>query len=158
MSLITKFKKLNKDNKGFSLIEILTVVAILSVFVVVLVPAFVGHIGESKLDRDYTKFDSITNAIRTACAEPEVKNEVITKAGGDPLEIVFSISADGKINFENGTMGGQSIANTYMWNNIYQSTGFEYQVASTEHYGKKLIFTIPIKEAYSTWQCSYQIE
>lgn len=150
-------KKLTKNNKGFSLIELLAVVAILSIFVIVLVPSFINHVGESKLDRDITKFESINNAIRTACAEPEVENEVRRIAGGDPLNIVFKISADGKITFENGTMGGQPIQNTYMWNNVYQTIGFDYQVAATEHYGKTLTFTIPLKELNQTWQCSYKI-
>lgn len=150
-------KKLSKNKKGFSLIELLAVVAILSIFVIVLVPSFITHIGESKLDRDNTKFESINNAIRTACAEPEVENEVERIAGGDPLKIVFKISADGKITFENGTMGGQPIINTYMWNNIYQTIEFEYEVASTEYHGKTLTFTIPIKQANKTWQCSYAI-
>ena len=99
---MTAIKKMIKNKKGFSLVELLAVVAILSVFIVVLVPSFINHIGESKLERDYTKFDSINTAIRTACAEPEVENEVIAKAGGDPLKIVFQISNDGKIVFENG--------------------------------------------------------
>lgn len=150
-------KKLAKNNKGFSLIELLAVVAILSIFVIVLVPSFINHIGESKLDRDNTKFESINTAIRTACAEPEVENEVERIAGGDPLNIVFKISADGKITFANGTMGGYPIADTYMWNNIYQTIEFEYQVAATEHYGKTLTFTIPLKQDNKTWQCSYKI-
>lgn len=150
-------EKLSKNKKGFSLIELLAVVAILSVFVVVLVPSFINHIGESKLDKDHTKFESINTAIRTALAEPEVENEVIRQAGGDPLKIIFKISADGKITFENGTMGGKPIANTYMWNNIYQTVGFDYQVSATEYYGKTLTFTIPIKEVNKTWQCSYAV-
>ena len=154
---MTAIKKMIKNKKGFSLVELLAVVAILSVFIVVLVPSFINHIGESKLERDYTKFDSINTAIRTACAEPEVENEVIAKAGGDPLKIVFQISNDGKIVFENGTMAGQPIANTYLWTNIYQTIEFEYQVASTEHYGKTLTFTIPVKEMNQTWKCSYTI-
>lgn len=151
------FKSLSKNQKGFSLIELLAVVAILSIFVVVLVPSFINHIGESKLDRDNTKFESINNAIRTACAEPEVENEVIRLAGEDPLHIVFKISSDGKITFENGTMRGQPFANTYMWNNIYQTVGFDYECAATEYHGKTLTFTIPLKEDNKTWQCSYEI-
>ena len=45
---MTAIKKMIKNKKGFSLVELLAVVAILSVFIVVLVPSFINHIGESK--------------------------------------------------------------------------------------------------------------
>lgn len=47
-------KKLNKNNKGFSLVELLVVIAIMVVLIGVVAPSLLGNIEKSKRSKGYT--------------------------------------------------------------------------------------------------------
>ncbi len=61
-------KKLNKDNKGFSLVELLVVIAIMVVLVGVIAPTLLGNIEKSREARDIQSLDSIAAAIQSSFA------------------------------------------------------------------------------------------
>lgn len=62
-------KKLNKDNKGFSLVELLVVIAILVVLVGVVAPTLLNNIEKSKEAKDVQALDSIASAVQSALAD-----------------------------------------------------------------------------------------
>ena len=64
-------KKLNKDNKGFSLVELLVVIAIMVVLVGVLAPTLLGNIEKSRVSSDIQVLDSIAGAIQSAIGSDE---------------------------------------------------------------------------------------
>lgn len=59
-------KKLNKDNKGFSLVELLVVIAIMVVLVGVLAPSLLSNIEKSRVAKDIQNLDNIAGAIQDA--------------------------------------------------------------------------------------------
>ena len=61
-------KKLNKNNKGFSLVELLVVIAIMVVLVGVIAPTLLGNIEKSREARDIQSLDSIAAAIQSSFA------------------------------------------------------------------------------------------
>lgn len=61
-------KKLNKDNKGFSLVELLVVIAIMVVLVGVLAPTLLGNIEKSRVSSDIQTLDSVASAIQNTLA------------------------------------------------------------------------------------------
>ena len=61
------FKKLKKNEKGFTLVELIVVIAILGVLAALIVPRIVGNVGEATLERE------VANA-RTLASEITVYN------------------------------------------------------------------------------------
>jgi type IV pilus assembly protein PilA len=57
-------KKMN--NKGFSLIELIIVIAIMAVLVAVIAPNLTGYIGKSKENADKSNADTLTSTISNA--------------------------------------------------------------------------------------------
>ena len=83
-----RFKKAKKNNKGFSLVELIVVIAIMAVLVGVLAPTLIGNIEKSRESKDLQNLDSIRQAVVTALANEAAYNEVVTSSG-------TSISAGG---------------------------------------------------------------
>lgn len=63
-----------KNNKGFSLIEIIIVVAIMAILVGVIFPFFIMYLNKSKVSSDFQFCDSIQAAIEIAMNDPDVLN------------------------------------------------------------------------------------
>ena len=59
-----------KNNKGFSLVELIVVIAIMAVLIGVLGSTILGYVEKSKYSKDLSALDSINTAIKTFVAEP----------------------------------------------------------------------------------------
>lgn len=67
-------KKMN--NKGFSLVELIIVIAIMAVLMVVLAPQFLKYVEKSRLQKDNSAISEITNAIEIACADEKILDAI----------------------------------------------------------------------------------
>ena len=63
-----------KNNKGFSLVELIIVIAIMAILVGVLAPQLIKYIEKSKVSADTQAADSVHTAVLTAMMDPEVVN------------------------------------------------------------------------------------
>ncbi len=61
-----------KNNKGFSLVELIIVIAIMAVLVGVLAPTYLQYVEKSKKSNDVSTVDSIINACEIGAIDPEV--------------------------------------------------------------------------------------
>ena len=77
-------KKVRKDNRGLSLVEILIAVAIMSVIISVVGALYTQYIKRSKIHADVASAETILNAVDTAVKEKDVIKEIRTRinAGG----------------------------------------------------------------------------
>ena len=78
-----------KSNKGFSLVELIIVIAIMAILVGVMAPQLIKYIEKSKVSADTQAADAVHTAVLTAMMDPEVVNNtayntstVITNTGG----------------------------------------------------------------------------
>ena len=69
-------KKFKENNKGFSLVELIVVIAIMVVLIAVLGSTILGYVEKSKYSKDVSALDSINTAVKTFVADPS------TVAGG----------------------------------------------------------------------------
>lgn len=80
-------------NKGFSLVELIVVIAIMAVLVGVLAPTLIRNVEKSRESKDAQNIDSIKNAIEVALQDENAYAEAVpvpATAGGtvDPKVIV----------------------------------------------------------------------
>ena len=61
-----------KNNKGFSLVELIIVIAIMAVLVGVLAPTYLQYVEKSKKSNDVSTVDSVVNAVEIAAIDPVV--------------------------------------------------------------------------------------
>lgn len=69
-------KKMN--NKGFSLVELIIVIAIMAVLMGVLAPQLLKYVEDSRVQSDETAMGEVANAVKIALAVEEIYNEVGT--------------------------------------------------------------------------------
>ena len=65
------------ENKGFSLIELIVVVAIMAVMTAVLAPSLLQYVERSRAQKDDSAMGEVTNAVKLALADQDVYDEVL---------------------------------------------------------------------------------
>ena len=63
-----------KNNKGFSLVELIIVIAIMAILVGVMAPQLIKYIEKRKVSADTQLADSVHTAVLTAMMDPEIVN------------------------------------------------------------------------------------
>lgn len=88
-------KMSQKNNKGFSLVELIVVVAIMAVLMGILVPTLVKNVEKSKKQKDRNAIEEIRNTMVTTLADPTYSDVEAT--------IVYNDTTNKKITVTSGT-------------------------------------------------------
>ena len=79
---------MKKNNKGFSLVELIIVIAIMAALVAILAPQYIKYVEKSRVQADETCASEILNACKIAASDPTVK--LVTGT----YTVVWSAAAD----------------------------------------------------------------
>jgi len=83
-------KKMN--NKGFSLVELIIVIAIMAILIAVLAPQYLRYVEKSRLQADNSTLGEVANAIKVAAANDSINSE-IQGAGASGVEVTIGTTA-----------------------------------------------------------------
>ena len=110
-------KKMN--NKGFSLVELIVVVAIMAVLMAVLVPTLIRNVEKTRVQKDKSAIAEIHHAIELAIADEEFKDAIPAaqqtfEDGTIEVKTLFANKAgdDGNAINDDGTKLGEEVALT----------------------------------------------
>lgn len=92
-------KKENMNNKGFSLVELIIVIAIMAILIVVLAPQYLKYVERSRNSTDLQNATELKIAVETWCADPEASSSA---TAGQTIEI--------KVEGTGTTIGGTASA------------------------------------------------
>lgn len=95
-----KFSEKIKNNKGFSLVELIVVVAIMAVLMAVLVPTLVRNVEKTRVQKDKNAIAEVRQAVITAMAQEQFQDAAASTAGATVTSGKFNLadlfdSADG---------------------------------------------------------------
>ena len=111
-------KKMN--NKGFSLVELIIVIAIMAILIAVLAPQFLRYVEKSRLQSDNSALGEVANAVKVAVANDKINKEVSAASPSWPASSTagpVSFTSCPSLNAELAKVLGTSVvmkSNTYI--------------------------------------------
>lgn len=129
-----------RNNKGFSLVELIVVVAIMAVLVGVLAPAYLTYVEKSRIQKDKSAVEEVRHAVEVAIAEEAVY---------DKLDKVEANTTTNKIVVEDET--AISGAPEELVKAVNASIGESVDFVSKEYQGKTYTVTIGYDSTNKTY-------
>ncbi len=83
-------KKNKTNNKGFSLVELIIVIAIMAILIGVLAPQYLKFVERSRKSTDKQNVDEIVRAVEIYAADPEASPQIVTDTAGTTLTLTTS--------------------------------------------------------------------
>lgn len=125
---------MKKNNKGFSLVELIIVIAIMAILAGALAPALIKYINKSRRSADISNADTIRTAVQTALSDEDAMSSFIAKGGSCSKEDINSLKGGSQ-----GTPFGDELSS------ILGSTSL-----TTKYFGKGSTFTVTINATDNT--------
>ena len=83
------------NNKGFSLVELIIVIAIMAVLMTVLAPQFLRYVEKTRFQKDASAVGELMNATKIALADEDIAQEVTTAAAA-AAPVKITVDSNGK--------------------------------------------------------------
>lgn len=81
-------KKHNLSDKGFTLVELIIVIAIIAILTAILVPNYVRYVEKSRWNRDRNQMETLINEVNTAVTYTLEENHEVLSGSGNGTIVV----------------------------------------------------------------------
>ncbi len=107
---------MKKTNKGFSLVELIIVIAIMAILAAALAPALIRYIDKSRRSSDLSNAGILQSAAQSAAADETAYTEISGAISKTANTTILTANADGKTNWAiaTGLTGLQNNGNTFL--------------------------------------------
>ncbi len=136
------------NNKGFSLVELIIVIAIMAVLIAVLAPQFLRYVERSRIARDNSAIGEIATSIKAGMADEGINSGIVT-AGGTVTYAATVAAAGTATNFA-FTAGD----NSGLDNELIASVGTPVNLTSNAYSGTAPTITVTVAAGVVTIQCT----
>lgn len=92
--MLKLFNKKKKDNKGFTLVELVIVVAILAILVGILAPQYTKYVEKSRQSADVSNLENIVKGFKVAAADTDYN---IIPKGDTSVNYTITIDSTGTV-------------------------------------------------------------
>lgn len=90
-------KKLRKNDKGFTLVELIVVLVILALLAAILVPALLGYIDKAKKEKNYQAAQEVHTAVQALATESYGKGDAKPTMSLDDIKNLAGIDNLGEV-------------------------------------------------------------
>lgn len=129
--------KMKMNNKGFSLVELIVVIAIMAILVGVLAPSVMGQLDKAKVAKDKQTLDSIATAVAIAWADPETPSKP-TVSGTSVTDITSATGISYGTQFVATSTAGTTFKDVCMQTVGYTTITFESNAFNVTGVGMKV--------------------
>lgn len=131
------------NNKGFSLVELIIVIAIMAVLVGVLAPAYMRYVENARKSRDISAMDSVLNTVEASLIDATVRSD-------DAFTVIIHVNST-----DTGSGAYTGVANTgntnAVWFEIDPAVAGSMSAAETA-LGAELYDVLGVYELAGDWQ------
>ena len=132
-----------KNKKGFSLVELIVVIAIMAVLVGVLAPQLMKYVEKSRKQKDESAAAEYVSAVEKALSDEAAYDEIMTAIGtGDTLTITYS-PTNNEIKPDSPTFN-PTASDSDAFTNEVKSIVSAFKESSKTYKGKALVITIKV--------------
>lgn len=138
MEVYRHMKNPMKNHKGFSLVELIIVIAIMAILVGVMAPQLIKYIEKANVSADTQLLDAVYDAVVYASVDPDVVADPASRIILDNMR-TQAITLE---SLDNGTDNRlcQEVISTLGWNDLQQST-YEEMLRSAHASNATIYFT-----------------
>lgn len=139
-------KKMN--NKGFSLVELIIVIAIMAILAGAIAPALIRYIDKSRKSNDVSSAKTIKTAVETAMGTEDAYEQLTAAGAGTVLKIAAGGSSGSAVTVASGGSGVTTDTRDEIFNNIGEKTP---KIKYKKNDAAQFIVTITSKGTVKVW-------
>lgn len=132
-------KNLKKDNKGFSLVELIVVVLIMAIIAVALAPQILKWVNNSRISSDNNTMQQLIANAQNALTNETVYGKVKARTSGSPVTITVENTTASVTNDTDGTPTFKT--KFYEYCGVSNDTDFQKNF-KTKQSGAKIVITV----------------